>query len=633
MRRSLLVSAWVLVMFLISIQGERLALSKTPAEIEAEILKRAQGLPAKPGGFHDAGTPAANQGGLQMAQPNRPTNATPSSNVTTGAMCVFKKYCTTCHSGDPKTAKGGLGNILQPGTLSATYVEGAVPENTTLYTRMTKIPRMPPPGNPTPSAQEIEKVAAWIRAGAPAWDPNANCDAIGQGDQPAGPPITPENVVELVRADIANRNQAYGANLGQQQPNYRYFSFAHLKNSEQREFLDSYVAGFIRLINHLSNGDSVTPAERVDTEGLVYRVDLNKVKWTPELFKKVKDLDPYFNSDMIFKRGLLQKDQGTQQAVNWTIRAEVFLANASRGKLYSDFLGIGNKETDWAGPQKLAVDPAKELAALNTKEGGKKPVVAAGFVKSGTEAANRMVYRHTTADGRYYYRSSNTESNTGNNNILARPFGEIPGIANPEQNKLEVADHDIMIQNRFGLPIFVTVNNKGEKEEQANEQTGLKCMSCHTQGMIYTPDMVRAALEGRAHTLDDGTKIVTQRLFPGDEAWKKQLETDNKPFQDAIAAMNLPQGYKRDPLALRKFYGDPLNASVFRFEQEPISIRQAAAEAGKTVEQLTSEIRNNDKWSRELSGLMTRDPAGNWNGSVRRDLWVSFYEKIMTGGK
>lgn len=539
--------------------------------------------------------------------------------VARAAMCVFKDNCIDCHGGEK--GKGGLSQILKNGVLKH-LIDDPDPRRTYLVKRlMGADPNgfMPPQGNRL-SAEEIAAVEAWIRAGQPEWDETADCRAIAQ-DKPPQTPILPEHVLDLVAHDIVLPAGGAPAFPGTQ-PNYRYFSFAHLANSDQAQVLDTYRAALFRLLNYLSaNSEAVVP-EPIGVGGLVYRVDINQLGWTPETFKAIKATDPYLQGDLIFKRSLLPKNDITRKAADWTVRADVFLTNASGGNLYKRIVGIPNTERELEAL--LNVDAQAELAALTRPEGGEKPVTRFGFTKSGTEANNRLIERHEFSDGRrrrFVYKGINFEGNTGEQNIFQRPLGGLPGA-----RAYQHTDTDYIIENANGLHLYVTYNKPGEYEAEANAETGRKCMTCHSGGLVYTPDQMRSSLQARAHQFTPGEATVAARLYPGDEAARGRVERDNDTFVETMRKLGLPPS--TDPLTTAKFKGDPVNASVFRFN-ETMTLAQAAAEAGTTPTELFNRIRTSPKLSDELGSLLVTDRTGRLTGTVRRDLFESLYEALM----
>jgi hypothetical protein len=98
----------------------------------------------------------------------------------------LKTYCMDCHSG--ARAKGGynvesLENLLKKGRGGAALVVAEKPDDSRLVQSVTGKTRraMPPKNKPQPKADEVDKVRAWIKAGAkddtPADDKKKNGDA------------------------------------------------------------------------------------------------------------------------------------------------------------------------------------------------------------------------------------------------------------------------------------------------------------------------------------------------------------------------------------------------------------------------------------------------------------------------
>jgi serine/threonine-protein kinase len=148
------------------------------------------------------------------------------------AQDIFKKNCFRCH-GDKKQKSKAVGNILELDKLVANkkLVKGD-PAKSTVYQRMTKPADdedvMPPPeAKQRPSKGDIELVAKWIKAGAPA--PGGKPDPVvkkerkpeDKGEPKVGPrkPAGPEAVKLAVAARGVLQKHCYschgpGKNVG-----------------------------------------------------------------------------------------------------------------------------------------------------------------------------------------------------------------------------------------------------------------------------------------------------------------------------------------------------------------------------------------------------------------------------------
>jgi mono/diheme cytochrome c family protein len=84
---------------------------------------------------------------------------------------LLKTYCMDCHSG--ARAKGGysvesLDSLLKKGRGGAALVVAEKPDESRMVLSMTGKTRraMPPKNKPQPKADEVDKITAWIKAGA-----------------------------------------------------------------------------------------------------------------------------------------------------------------------------------------------------------------------------------------------------------------------------------------------------------------------------------------------------------------------------------------------------------------------------------------------------------------------------------
>jgi len=269
------------------------------------------------------------------------------------ATAVLNANCRRCHGRDG-TAEGGMNFILDPAKLVARKkIIPGQPDQSPLFKRLST-GKMPPPGEqPRPSPTDVAVVRQWIEAGAPSATPAAQ-----------RPLLTDAAVFNLIFADLEGQEQRGRRFL-------RYFSLAPLANAGlSTDELQTYRNALAKLVNSLSWHPRITIPKAVDPDGLILRIDLRDYQWDANLWNRLLAEYPYgVLNDAAVARTVVV---GTATRVP-CVRADWFLANASRAPLYYDLLQIPSNLSELE--RQLHVDVAVDVQ--------QERVMRAGFLGSG----------------------------------------------------------------------------------------------------------------------------------------------------------------------------------------------------------------------------------------------------------
>ena len=511
-------------------------------------------------------------------------------NVAQDAYLILEQKCLTCHGPNgPFTEELVIESAAQL-VASGAVVRG-VPVQSELFRRLLdedEAKRMPL-GQPQLSAAEIQKIGAWIQAGAPSWDIEHDVSFITTGKMLT----TIQNHLETLSAF--------------DRPSARYFTTTHLYNAgEGPEVLRAAEIALSKLVNSLSWGYTVVKPEAIDAQRTVFYIDLRDYEWdTRDAWTQIETAYPYVIEFDATTRPVLH---GKFTALREEMVCEVpfvhvdwFLAVASLPPLYHDILTL--PETESALERDLGID-----VAGNLRRAPGLRVMRAGTNDSGVSAHNRVVERHSFRNGAYW-KSHDFASSVGLKNILQNPLsfdrdgGEV--IFNLP-NGLQAYYISDGAGNRIDVAPTAIVSNPAASDPAV--RNGLSCIGCHTEGMKTFEDVVRSAFEQQP---DSDLKTHVLRLYVPKAEMDRFVDQDTARYRDALEATG-------------GIFGgiEPVHRFHEQF-QEALDVSQAAASVGLEESTFLTMIRNN-------SGLRELGLAGLLSdGNVKRDAWTANFSEIV----
>ena len=466
---------------------------------------------------------------------------------------VLQTYCAKCHQAK---AEGDLGYITDTKRL---ITEGyLVPgdANRSQILQRIEAGEMPPETvEARPSKVEIAALRTWID----------------------GMPTTKErNWRDVDRVLVADAARA-GTQI-------RWFSLVHLANAGATDAqLERYRTALATLLGSLTWSAKPPQLVAIDRERTLFRIDLSELGWSATQWDAIRAQYPYGVA-----RGRIPE----------ALRADWFVATASRGPLYHQLLGLPDTEAELA--RRLGIDLAQDLRSAE--------VARAAFNRSGVSVNNRVIERHATRFGAYW-RSYDFASNLGRENVFEHPIDFVP------------AGGEIIFNLPDGFQAYMLVDRTGKRIDRAPQtivsdprrpdravENAVSCMGCHAAGIIPKPDQLRDA------TLERGVVDHVRILHPVAAVMTRLYDQDRARFTRALAVIGAKPSLPAD---------EPITALTTRYEAE-LDLATAAAELGLRPDELSQRLPR-------LYGLrQTLGSLANPNGTVKRDAWASLFPRIAS---
>ncbi len=445
------------------------------------------------------------------------------------AATVLKTHCYRCHSGE-----GSSNEYKFDMTKHETLVKGIDGEPPIVVANsLTKSPlwdaiqkRMPQRGSQErdtfgdPQRAILKK---WIEAGAPAFPESVARDYI---------PL--KTILTLIRDDLAKpANRDARVYL-------RYFSLVNIHNEARvsEEELRYHRAALSKVLNSLSWKSSIVVPRALDKQETVFAIDLRDLDWEGGtqwrmLIEKYPYGLRYGNHPDMDLRDLDREIRDYTKAEMGWLRADWFVATASRGELYYNLLGI---------PKDAKV--LEEKLGVNIPDNFLKDKLArAGFQKSGVSGQNRLLERHNSKYG-FYWKSYDFLPDSGRANLVRFPLGPLNMFPKGKHSYAGQAfNHDggeIIFALPNGLQGYMLINGKDDRidvgpidvvsDDKMTSGTpvianAISCMACHRHGMIPFKDQIR---DGAAVFGDAEEKVKRHYLQSKD--MDKLVEKDRNNF-------------------------------------------------------------------------------------------------------
>ncbi len=522
-----------------------------------------------------------------------PAHADRAANGAAGGEAILRRYCVRCHSGP--AARGDFDFVANTQKLIAKgFVVPGDAGHSVIALRVEAGEMPPPTVRSRPSAQEIAALRAWID---------------GMVAAEATPAFRRDDVVSgALAADEA-------ALPAEARPFARWLTLVHLANAgASGAVLERYRIAIAELLASLSWSAAPPAVVAIDAERTIFRIDLRELGWPSATWDAIRAGYPY---------GVARGPR-----VPEALRADWFVATASRAPLYYTILGLPETEAELG--HRLSIDLAADVASGR--------VARAGFNSSGVSVNNRVIERHATRSGALW-RSYDFRSSVGRENVFAHPLDFVP------------AGGELIFNLPDGLQAYMLVDAAGRRIDKAVTTIvsdprrpdravadAVSCMGCHASGIIDRADQLREATRELAGAERD--RIA--RLHPPARELTALYAQDRDRFLTALAAIGeaisrgvgtptaLPAGRGTSPVgssapapkAGAELADEPITLLVARYEAE-VGLRLAAAELGLPANELVARLPRSPPVRQILGALTT-------GGTVPRDSWEAAFPRIMT---
>lgn len=495
------------------------------------------------------------------------------------AQAILKTNCHRCHGRDG-AVEGGMNYILDRDKLIARkkVVPGKA-EQSPLFKRLAA-GKMPPAGEqPRPSSADLVVLKQWIESGAPSAQPAV-----------ARVLVTESDVYDVILADLdrlEKRSRRFA----------RYLSLAPLANAGAgADELETYRHAAAKLLNSLSWHPRIALPKAVDPAGLVLRIDLRDFLWDANLWNRLLADYPYgILLDTAAARAVLV---GTATRMP-CVRADWFLANASRAPLYYDLLQIPTNASELE--RQLRVDVALDIR--------QERVARSGFNGSGISRNNRVLERHDAQNGAYW-RTYDFEAVPQNlldrdqllpdrRNLFAYPLGPNFG-----DNSFQHAAGEIIFNLPNGLQGYLLVNANNVRQDKGATaivsdpkrpdravESGLSCMACHARGINFKDDQIRAHVAKNRKAFGRKDAELISALYVPKEKMHALMEEDAERFRKAV-----------EKTGNRVDRAEVVMSMTLRYESD-VDLPTLAAEVGMRPEDLLPRLAASENLARNLGAL------------------------------
>jgi hypothetical protein len=465
---------------------------------------------------------------------------------------ALKRHCARCHDGTgPDRSRGKFGFVLDLHALSTRGLVQPILDKV-------RTGEMPPGSQKVPAA-DAAALRAWAEAGAP---------AIYR----YGPPQPPAAIQRAIQADLAALPE-------RERPHVRYLTLGHLGDGPEARALRLAVS---KLANSLSWHPRLTRPHEVTP--LILRLDLRDYRWPPRVWEKLASLSPY------------------REAEGHPLRADWFVATASRPPMYHDFLRLP------LTARALERMAGADLASARAEDRAAR----AGFTTSGVARFNRVLERIDGLHG-CYWQSHDFSENSGRQNIFESPTTFRP------------AGGEIIFRLPNGLHGYMIVDGDGQRIDRAPGEivqdpnrpdrlveNGLSCIGCHATGIHPKDDQVREHVLAHRKSFEARVVEGALALYPPARTFRKLVDEDNARFRRALEA-----------LAVSPTGPEPVLSAVQRYERA-LDRSALAAELGLRPEELPRLLEKTPDLGRAL--------AAGKHGTVSRDLFEQLYSRLTDAG-
>lgn len=532
---------------------------------------------------------------------------------------LFRARCFTCHGGIKKA--GGIANILDDKLLrDKQKIVPGNPEGSRLYQLVAGKARPPmPEGQPPLKREEIDTIRDWLAQGAPKFPDDVAAPREAQKDRAfqdiAGVDYVYKRILAHLRSPKVRADD---------RGFLRFFSMNHLLGQASNEELELHRQALAKAINHLTYQTRPVLPEPIDPPyNTVFAVDIRKLGWDKQPLVRSKDGKPadlnFFDLILFeYPYDIIYQDSETvdylideflrhahQVRPIIYVRADWFVSTATLPPLYHDLLQLP-----------FTLKELEEDLGVNAKSNLDNSVaIRGGLSVSGVSHNNRVVERHPTNRHGYgaYWKSFDYRSSVGPENIFKDPVN------------LNPAGGEIIFNLPNGLQGYFVVNGKDERLDFADTaivtdrnaldqtvRTGLSCMRCHDTGMKDFADDVRKAVDGLPGSTGFFDKRSILQLYPGQEKLNQALKEDRERFVTSL------ENVLRRPLPAT----EPLTPVSKRFLEWPLQLNTAAAEIGKSPQDLLHKV------NQPALAVLGLAPLAA-SGTVRRDAWEDYFDQIV----
>jgi mono/diheme cytochrome c family protein len=462
---------------------------------------------------------------------------------------LFDRLCARCHQAgklESLRPARGFANVLDLAAVAAdpARVRPGNPDGSPLYTVLQS--RLAPHNfaDAELSGDDLDAVREWLRT----------------------TPPSARRCVDRTTVDSAAVTAAVGKALAdagsEQAKSLRFLSLAPLYNScaAGDAELKAYGEAVGTMVNSLSWGLEPYQVQVIDPAGVLFKIDLTRIGWTPARWEQLVAAYPYAAS----APQSAELTAATDTAVP-IIRADWFVATAGRAPLYYELLGLPERAATLQ--TSLRIDLTAATAQSRVRR--------IGIRTSRIARGQRLIQRTPFANGAYWntYEYAQTP---GRPDLFEAPGGPgSRGAPKPDASlsmfSLPSGFNAFFIANGDGnrladLPVSVL---RDDGHAGGRVTVGAGCLACHRGGPLPAEDELRARVQGDTSVPRDIRDRVVA-LHASNEEAQRLMDDDRARVAKAVAAAGLTPGLMlegRDPAsALSAAYEAPLSLTDVALE-------------------------------------------------------------------
>ncbi len=492
----------------------------------------------------------------------------PKDAVAKAAFDVLDKHCARCHQtgklGKREKVASNFGNVLKLHELAtdSRFVLPGNPDASELIKRTADPVRADMPydvrnaeltgedsGFPSPTTDEIAALRNWVKS-------------LGEQVASACKPENFMNRETLVKTIADDLNSLEDHRV----KGTRYITLTHLTNTcTPEKNMKVFRQAVVKLLNSLSQNSDVVRLETVDPAKSIIRFNIADLKWTEADWTTVLAAYPYAVKPDTQMFSFLQTATNTKLPY---VRGDWFAFAASRPELYHTLLKLPK-----------TFDGLQKSLGLNIEENLKNFLAhRAGFQKSGVSQNNRLIERHTIANG-VFWTSYDFAGNKKKQSLFEHPLGPT-GEKGFEHDGGETI---YSLPNGFHAYYLNTADGKqldrGPTEivrdisrKDFAVTNGISCFGCHDQGIRYNKDDVREHVMA-TRTFSKETRDTVKALYPEAATLKRLLDEDQATWRAAMKRAGLDPSLNLNGVEM-------INALSDLYERQDLTMRTAAAEFG-----------------------------------------------------
>jgi serine/threonine-protein kinase len=357
-------------------------------------------------------------------------------------------------------------------------------------------------------------------------------------------------------------------------------------------------------INSVSTEPQVTKPVAIDSNELIFRIDIRDYDWNREfdieddgVVDFVDGWEAIVAESAPYALEFIGEDADDLKAEAQTaipfMSVNAFIQFTEKDDLYYALIGGRNNLFDFES-QVLLIDIEADKADDR--------LMRAGFSNSGVSKQERVLNRFDSgiAAGQSYWISFDFDGGNGNGGVGGVSNGFEVNVANEsiyaDPIDFAFAGGEAIFSLPNGMQGYYVAAANGQRLNEAPvgvvidpaQNNGVvvnggSCHSCHNAGLITFTDTVRQYVIDNSRLFDNETFEDVMNQYPDPKVFEAQMDLDSEMHIRSVERSGLPEGTP-----------DPISRTFLDFQLGNLSLAKAAGELSVTPEDLVRNIRGLD---------------------------------------